>query len=48
MHPDAEKYQIELIRKIDFTKRLSLLLSMSQTARLHSFRAINKSKSGIE
>jgi hypothetical protein len=41
-HPDAEKFQIELIRKADFTKKMSLLVSMTETMRLLSFRAIKR------
>ena len=40
--PDAEKIQIELIRKADFSKRMSLLRSMTRTSILHSFRAIKR------
>ena len=46
-HPDAEKYQIELIRKASFSKRLSLLRTMTQTARLHSYRAIKRANPGL-
>jgi hypothetical protein len=41
-HPDAEKFQIELIRKANFTKKMSILVSMTETMRLHSFRAIKR------
>jgi hypothetical protein len=46
-HPDAEKIQIELIRKADFSKRMSLLASMTETIRLLSFRAIKRANPGL-
>lgn len=46
-HPEAEKVQIDLIRKTDFSKRMTMLASLTETVRLLSFRAIKRANPGL-
>jgi hypothetical protein len=45
--PEAEKVQIELIRKSSITRRISIVRSLSQTAIYLSRRAIKRAKPSL-
>ena len=46
-HPEAEKFQISLIRKADIACRITRVRSMSQTVIQLSRRAISLAKPGL-
>jgi hypothetical protein len=46
-HPEAERVQVELLRQASVSKRLSLALSLSETAMSLSRRAIRRARPGI-
>jgi len=46
-HPEAERVQVELLRQASVQTRLSLALSLSETAMSLSRRAIRRARPGI-
>jgi len=46
-HPEAEKFQISLIRKAGTAKRMSLMRSLSKTVIQLSRRAISRANPGL-